>query len=95
MADPTRRLLRALTRAGDAAGVSIAWEVAEAIPWASALFTGMRYRLTALAERDIRLEDFLAILPTAEVRVPGWYVADLFVRSSDGEIGAQVLLLEE
>lgn len=88
--DPSRRLLRALERASDAAGARIAWEVLEARPWASALFVGARHRLRGTAPMGAALDAFLGTLGEEELLVPGGYVADLMVMAVAGN-GAAVI----
>lgn len=98
-ADPSRRLLRALERAGDAAGLSIAWELVAARPWVSALFVGARHRLRGTAAASAALDAFLGVLPEANLALPGGHVADLTVNAEvDGGnalIDLTVLVIED
>jgi hypothetical protein len=79
--DYARRLARALERAGDAAGIDLAWTAEESHPWASALFVGARHTLVAVAPTSPALAAFLAALPEADLPILGGHVADLVVAS--------------
>jgi hypothetical protein len=77
--DPSRRLVRALERAGLAASVKIAWTLTASVPWASALFMGERHVLLGAAEATPALDAFLAALPEMDLPLPDGCVADLVV----------------
>lgn len=97
--DPTRRLIRALERAGNAAGVDIAWAPVTAAPWAAGLFVGARHRLHGLAAPGSALDTFLAALPEADLKLPGAHVADLMIEIDQGidevRIDARVLVIAD
>jgi hypothetical protein len=79
--DPARRLLRALDHAARAAQVEIAWEPLGETAWSSALFTGTRHRLSAVAPAGGGLDAFLAALPEADLPVRGGYLTEVAVAS--------------
>lgn len=78
-ADAGRRLIRALQRAANAAGVEICWELLDTTPWNSALFVGERLALAGRSTPVPALDAFLAALPEMEFRLPGACVADLVI----------------
>lgn len=98
--DFRRRLLRALDRAGTAAGVAIDWQSAEAFAWANGLFVGERHLLIGTGAASAALDRFLAALPETDLPIAGGCVADAVVTgvTSEGEtrtITAMALVLAE
>lgn len=93
--DSSRRLIRALDRAGTAAGVEIAWDMAASAPWVSALFVGERHVLMGRAAPGPARDRFLATLPNVEISLPGAYVVDLVIdQEADATIIVRALVIE-
>ena len=76
---PSAILSRALCRAADAAGVRVEVVAASASDWASATFVGARHQMRLAASASPALDAWLALLPTADIVMPGHVLAELSV----------------
>jgi hypothetical protein len=64
--------------------------------WSSALFVGTRLIVAVTADDDERLDRWLAILPEAELPVPGHFVASAeVIARSDRAASIELLVVEE
>lgn len=79
MADPHRRLIRALIERGGAGCRCVS---GGSTPWASVTFTGARH-IIVLALPHAAATAFAAGLGEAEFAVPGHFVADIAVAARD------------
>lgn len=78
------RLLRALERSGSAHGCTPVLTLAATRDWASALFVGARYEVTAELEHGDAAEAWLAGLPQAELAMPRQFAHSVRVISHKG-----------
>lgn len=87
-------LVRALERAGDAAGLTVAVTRHGWTRWASATFTGARHELALDLPAGAAAQAWLAALPEAELTLRGHLVADLKLIRSTTANGQVALVIE-
>lgn len=88
MADPHRRLIRALIERG---GAGCRYDRGGSTPWASATFTGARHAIVLALPHGAA--DGFADLGEAEFAIPGHLVADIAVAArNDGPDGARLTI---
>ncbi len=96
---PSASLSRALCRAAEGAGTQVEIVTADATDWTSATFVGARHHIRLVAPASAALDSWLALLPMADIVVPGYVVAEIsLVRSQSAshlpvEIGLSALTL--
>lgn len=89
--DPTVLLVRALRISARAAG-AVAFVVAsEECPWASATFTGTRHRLDLAVEPGRAGDAWIDGLASLDLRMRGFFVADLEVERRAASVRLDVL----
>lgn len=73
------RLWRALERSAAAAGCTVTLIYQQALPWASATFTGARHKIMVASDTSAGLAAWVDQLEDADFNLPGHLVADLSV----------------
>lgn len=86
------RLLRALERSAAAHGCAPELTLAATRPWASALYVGARYDVTAVLDSGAAAECWLAALPDAELPMPRQYASEVRVLAREDAERITVLI---
>lgn len=98
--DAATLLVRAIEASAEAAGCPVTLAESDWSRWASATFSGARHLLLLTAPPSLALDDWIAGLAEAELRLRGHLLADLVVehvrRSADVvAVSLEALTLEE
>lgn len=91
--DPTILLVRALRVSARAEGATAFTIASDEQPWASATFTGTRHQLDLVVDHDAAGEQWLAALPGLDLKLRGFFVADLRVERRADTVQLEALTI--
>ena len=92
MSQSEKALQRALLASAAAAGCVITVTAIDWTRWSTATFSGARHTMTLSGSASPSLQEWLALLPDADLRLGGHLLADLMVEALPVEHGAIVTL---